>query len=87
MSPSESFARQQLKKNALTALYDLRKEMGESDHFRQNIKLTLKLFETLISLILLYSSEIKALTVTKKWIRIPQNKFLRWLLGVNKYCI
>ena len=49
MSPYGNFnlTRQELKKVALKALYKLQKEMG--NHFRQNIKLTMKLFE--ISLI------------------------------------
>ena len=42
-------ARQELKNVALKALYKLRKEMG--NHFRENIKikLTMKLFDALIS--------------------------------------
>ena len=43
-------ARQELKKVALKALYKLRKEMG--NHFRENIKLTMMLFDALISPIL-----------------------------------
>ena len=47
MSPFGNFnlARQELKKVALKALYKLRKEMG--DHFRENIKLMMKLFDAL----------------------------------------
>ena len=58
MSPfgNFNFARQELKKVALKARYKLRKEMG--NHFRENIKLAMKLFETLISPILFYASEV-----------------------------
>ena len=59
MSPFGNFnlARQELKKVALKALYKVRKEMG--NHFRENInlKLTMKLFDALISPILFYASE------------------------------
>ena len=50
MSPfgNFNFARQELKKVALKALYKLQKEMG--NHFRENIKLTKKLFDALIYL-------------------------------------
>ena len=47
---------QELKKVALKALYKLRKEMG--NHFRENVKLTMKLFDALISPILVYTSEV-----------------------------
>ena len=58
MSPFGKFnlARQELKKVALKALYKLRKEMG--NHFRENKKLTMKLFDALISSILFYASEV-----------------------------
>ena len=58
MSPYGNFnlTRQELKKVALKALYKLQKEMG--NHFRQNIKLTMKLFDTLISPTLFYASEV-----------------------------
>ena len=58
MSPFGNFnlARQESKKVALKALYKLRKEMG--NHFRENIKLTMKLFDALISPILFYASEV-----------------------------
>ena len=58
MSPLGDFnlARQELKKVALQALYKLRKEMG--NHLRENIKLTMKLFDALISPILFYASEV-----------------------------
>ena len=57
MRPFGNFnlAGQELKKVALKALYKLRKEMG--NHFRENVKLTMKLFDALISPILFYSSE------------------------------
>ena len=49
MSPYGNFnlAWQEFKKSALKALYKLRKEMG--NHLRVNIKLTIKLFDALIS--------------------------------------
>ena len=51
-----SLARKEFKKVGLKALYKLRKEMG--DNFRENIMLTIKLFDALISPILLYGGEI-----------------------------
>ena len=51
-----SLARQELKKVSLKALFKLWKEMG--NHFSENIKLTIKLFDVLISPILMYGSEI-----------------------------
>ena len=45
-----------MKKVALKALYKLQKEMG--NHFRENIKLTKKLFDALISPMLVYASEV-----------------------------
>ena len=84
MSPFGNFnlARQELKKVALKALYKLRKEMG--NHFRENIKLTMKLFEALISRILFYASEVWGIDCTGKLEKDPaelvQNKFLKWLL-------
>ena len=58
MSPYGNFnvARQELKKIALKALYKLRKEMGK--YFRENIKLTMNLFGSLISPIPFYASEV-----------------------------
>ena len=58
MSPFGNFnlARQELKKVALKALYKLRKEKG--NHFRENIKLTMKLFDAQISPVLFYASEV-----------------------------
>ena len=83
-----TLARQELKKVGLKALFKLRKEMG--NHFRENIKLTIKLFDTLISPILLYGSEIWGIDCTgqrdKDPAEIVQNKFLKWLLGVTRYC-
>ena len=90
MSPFGNFnlARQELKKVALKALYKLRKEMG--NHFRENIKLTMKLFDALISPILFYASEVWGIDCNGQLEKDPaelvQNKFLKWLLGVNKYC-
>ena len=88
MSPFGNFslARQELKKVALKALYKLRKEMG--NHFRENIKLTMKLFDALISPILFYASEVWGIDCNEKLEKNPaelvQNKFLKWLLEVNK---
>ena len=62
-------------------------------NFRQNIMLTIKLFDALISPILLYGSEIWGVDcndqIEKDPAELPgvvQIKFLKWLLGVNKYC-
>ena len=90
MSPSGNFnlARQELKKVALKALYKLRKKMG--NHFRENIKLTMNLFDALISFILFYTSKVWEIDCNGQLDKDPaelvQNKFLKWLLGVNKYC-
>ena len=82
-----SLAREELKKVGLKALYKLRKEMG--DNFRENIMLTIKLFDALISPILLYGSEIWGVDcndqIEKDSAELVQIKFLKWLLGVNKY--
>ena len=60
------------------------------NHFRENIKLTMKLFDALISPILFYASEVWGIDCNGKLEKDPaesvQNKFLKWLLGVNKYC-
>ena len=37
-------------------MYKLRKEIG--DHFRDDVQLTIKIFDTLITLILTYGSEV-----------------------------
>ena len=83
-----SLAREELKKVGLKALYKLRKEMG--DNFRENIMLTIKLFDALISPILLYGREIWCVDcndqIEKDPAELVQIKFLKWLLGVNKYC-
>ena len=50
-----NLARQELKKAGLKALFKLWREMG--NHFSENIKLTIKLFDALISPILMYGSE------------------------------
>ena len=88
LSPFGNFylARQELKKVALKALYKLRKEMG--NHFRENIKSTMKLFDALISPILFYASEVWGIDCNGQLEKDPaelvKNKFLKWLLGVNK---
>ena len=81
-------AREELKKVVLKALYKLRIEMG--DNFRENIMLRIKVFDALISPILLYVSEIWGVysndQIEKDPAELVQIKFLKWLLGVNKYC-
>ena len=61
-----------------------------ANHFRENIKLTMKLFDALISPILFYASEEWVIDcngkLEKDQAELVQNKFLKWLLGVNKYC-
>ena len=90
MSPFGNFnlARQELKKVALKALYKLRKEMR--NHFRENIKFTMTLFDALISPILSHASEVWGIDCNGELEKDPaelvQNKFLKWLLGVSKYC-
>ena len=81
-----TLAKQELKKVALKALYKLRKDMGQS--FRKDPKLTIKLFDTLVSPILLYGSEIWGADVKgsldKDQIESVHIKFCKMLLGVNK---
>ena len=90
MSPYRNFnlARQELKKVALKALNKLRKEMG--NHFREHIKLTMKLFDAVISSILFYASEVLGINcngqLEKDPAEVVQNKFLKWLLRGNKCC-
>ena len=90
MSPYGNFnlARQELKKVALKVLYKLRKEMGS--HFRENIILTVMLFDARIFPILFYASEVWEIDcngrLEKDPVELVQNKFLKWLLEVNKYC-
>ena len=52
----DTYAKQEIKKVALKALYKLRKEMG--DHFRDDVQLTMKILDTVISPILTYGSEV-----------------------------
>ena len=83
-----SLAREELKKVGLKALHKLRKEMGVN--FRENIMLTIKLFDVLICPILLYRSEIWGVDCNNQIDKDPTElvhiKFLKWLLGVNRYC-
>ena len=51
-----TYAKQEIKKVALKALYKLGKEMG--DHFRDDVQLTMKVFDTVISPILTYESQV-----------------------------
>ena len=50
----------------------------------------MKLFDALISPILFYASEVRGIDCNGQLEKDPeelvQNKFLKWLLGVNKYC-
>ena len=50
----------------------------------------MKLFDALISPILFYASDVWGIDCKGKLEKDPaelvQNKFLKWLLGVNKYC-
>ena len=50
----------------------------------------MKLFDALISPILFYASEVWGIDCNGQLEKGPaelvQNKFLKWLLGVNKYC-
>ena len=66
-----NLARQELKNVALKALYKLRKEIG--NHFRENIKikLTMKLFDALISPMRVKYGGLIAIRDNKK--RIQQN--------------
>ena len=88
LNPYGNFSIEELKKVGLKALYKLRKEM--SDNFRENIVLTIKLFDALISPILLNGSEIWGVDcndqIEKDPTELVQIKLLKWLLGVNKYC-
>ena len=60
------------------------------DNFRENIMLTIKLFDALISRILLYGSEFWGVDcndqIEKDPAELVQIKFLKWLLSGNKYC-
>jgi len=60
------------------------------NHFSKNIKLTTKLFDALLSPIRMYGSEIWGIDCNGELDTDPeelfQNKFLKWLLGMNKYC-
>ena len=50
----------------------------------------MKLFDALISPILLYASEVWGIDcngqLEKDLAELVQNKFAKWLLGINKYC-
>ena len=50
----------------------------------------MKLFDALISPILFYASEVWGIDCNGQLEKDPaelvQNKFLKWLLGVHKYC-
>ena len=82
-----TYAKQEIKKVSLKALYKLRKEM--CDHFRDDVQLTMKIFDTVIIPILMYGSEVWGVDHDEKLendpIEFVQTKFIRWLLGVNKF--
>ena len=93
LSPYGNFhlARQMtgIEKCSLNALNKLRKEMG--GHFRGNIKLTTKLFVTLIFPILRYGSEIWGIDCNGKMNKLRSRRtsaeqILKMAPGVNKYC-
>ena len=83
-----TYAKQEIKKFALKALYKLRKEIG--DHFRDVVQLTMKIFDTVITPILRHGSEVWGVDHDGKLendpIEFVQTKFISWLLGVNKFC-
>ena len=60
------------------------------DHFRDDVQLTMNIFDTVISPILTYGSEVWGVDHDGKLendpIEFVQTKFIRWLLGVNKFC-
>ena len=74
MSPFGNFhlARQELKKVALHLKHSINYEKRWGNHFRENIKLTMKLFDALISPILFYAREVWGLIAMDKK-RIQQN--------------
>ena len=73
MSPYGNFnlARQEMKKVELKALYKLWKEMG--NHFKENIKLTVKLLDALMSPILFYASEVWGIDCNGQLEKDPAN--------------
>ena len=60
------------------------------NHFKENIKLTVKLLDALMSPILFYASEVWGIDCNGQLEKDPaelvQSKFLKWSLGFNKYC-
>ena len=61
------------------------------DHFRDDVQLTMKIFETVTTTILTYGGEVWGVDHDGKLendpIEFVQTKFIRWLLGVNKFCL
>ena len=63
------------------------------DHFRENIKLTIKLIDTLMSPILLYGNEMRGIDhncngkIDRDLSELVQNKLSKWVLSVKRYCI
>ena len=60
------------------------------DHFRDDVQHTMKIFDTVISPILTHGSEVWGVDHDGKLendlIEFVHTKFIRWLLGVNKFC-
>ena len=82
MSPHGNFnlAGEELKKVALKALYKYYEKRWETTSEKNIIKLTMKLFDALMSPILFYASELSkymygGLIAMDNWKRIEQNKF------------
>ena len=65
-------------------------KVSPTDHFRDDVQLTMKIFDTVISPILTYGSEVWGVDHDGKLenhpIEVVQTKFIRWLLGINKFC-
>ena len=74
-----TYAKQEIKKVALKALYKLRNEMG--DHFRDDVQLKMKIFDTVITPILTYRSDVWGVDRDGKLendpIEFVQTKFIR----------
>ena len=82
-----NIAKQELKKNALKALFKLKADLGT--YFRSDIILTMKLFDALVKPILLYGCEIwgadnKIYTNDNDPLEQVHIKFCKMLLGTSK---
>ena len=82
-------AKQELKKMALKALFQLKARMGL--HFRTKPKITIQLFDSLIKPILLYGSEVWGVECkrndTNDVIELVHTKFCKMLLGTSKTAV